>query len=301
MNSSPPGPVKPAHLLEPRFLRQLEQAAIATRHIHVGRTKGERRSARKGSSVEFADFRAYSHGDDLRYVDWNAFARLQRLFLKLFVDEEDLYVYLLIDTSSSMGFGAPSKLRWAQEAAAALAYLALGSGDRVELLAHSGGERRRSDVLRGKGCATEAFAWLCSLEAASDTSLTAAVDWALRVMPAPGIIFVLSDLLTADWLPALRRLAAARAESCILQVLSQEDWSPSVQGDLRLVDSETGSTREITMGASVLRRYVHERDALVEGVRAACNGYGFSYIRSLSTDPVEDVILRELRRLGVVR
>jgi uncharacterized protein (DUF58 family) len=136
------------HLLSPGFLRKLEQAAIASKHIMIGRTKGERRSARRGSSVEFADFRAYNPGDDIRYLDWNAFARLQRLFLKLFIEEEDLHVYLLLDASRSMDFGSPSKFRWALQAAAALAYIALCGGDRVQVFTHSGGDGDVSRLYR---------------------------------------------------------------------------------------------------------------------------------------------------------
>ncbi|MEA3247576.1 MAG: DUF58 domain-containing protein, partial [Gemmatimonadota bacterium] len=122
MNATGP-PAEQQYLLSPDFLRRLEQAAIASRHILVGRTKGERRSAKRGSSVEFADYRAYTPGDDLRYLDWNAYARLQRLFLKLFLEEEDLHIYALVDSSQSMDFGRPTKLDWARQAAAALGYM----------------------------------------------------------------------------------------------------------------------------------------------------------------------------------
>src|SRR5512145_238623 len=123
----------PQYILSPMFLRKLEQAAILTRRTFLGRTKGERRSSRRGSSVEFADYRSYAPGDDLRYLDWNAYARLQRLFLKLFLEEEDLHVYVLVDLSASMSFGSPAKARWAIEMAAALGYMTLCSGDRLQV------------------------------------------------------------------------------------------------------------------------------------------------------------------------
>ena len=289
------------YLLEPGFLRKLEQAAIASRQILVGRTKGERRSARRGTSVEFADFRAYTPGDDIRYIDWNAFARLQKLFLKLFVEEEDLHVYVLLDASRSMSFGRPTKFDWGVQAAAALTYIALAGGDRVQLFAHAQGSGERSRILRGRGSTTEAFGWLGGLEPGNATSLGEATDWLLRTIPAPGITVVISDLFAPDWEPALARLAAAKGDVCVLQVFSPEEFEPTLQGDLKLVDSETGSTRENTMGASVVKRYRQTRDGFIESVREACFRYGFSHLLSLTSDPVEDVILRQLRRLQVVK
>ncbi len=289
------------YLLSPQLLRKLEQAAIVSRHILVGRTKGERRSARRGSSVEFADFRSYHPGDDLRYLDWNAFARLQRLFLKLFVEEEDLHVYVLLDSSHSMDFGAPSKFTWSIQAAAALSYIALCSGDRVQAYLHSAGAGDCSRLFRGRGSAPELFEWLASRSAAGGTGLPEAVRWLRSTAPAPGLIFLLSDLLSPDWETALSQLAAGKGEVCLLHIFSQEDYQPAARGDLRLVDSETQQEREITMGASVLRRYLAERDAFLSSVRAACNRYGFSYLFALSNQSVEDVILKSLRQLEVIK
>jgi uncharacterized protein (DUF58 family) len=290
-----------SHLLSPSFLRKLEQAAIASRHILLGRTKGERRSARRGTSVEFADFRAYNPGDDLRYVDWNAFARLQRLFLKLFVEEEDLHIYCLLDGSRSMDFGSPPKFAWALQAAAALSYIALCGGDRVQVFTQSDGDGEASRQFRGRGAAPELFGWLALRRPGGGTDLPTAVRYLQRAAPAPGLTFLLSDLLTPDWEAALSRLAASKGEVCVLHVLSREEFAPSARGDLRLIDSETSAEREVTMGASVLRRYTQERDGFLAAVRAACSRYGFSYLFSVSDEPVEDVILKSLRRLQVIK
>jgi len=293
-------PTQPAYLLDPAFLRKLEQATLASRRALAGRTKGERRSTRRGSSVEFSDFRAYAPGDDLRYLDWNAYARLRRLFLKLFIEEEDLHVHLLMDTSASMGFGTPSKLQWAMEAAAALCYLGLCGGDRVSLYGYSEGQFQRSRAFRGRGCAPEAFAWLTGLQADGATRLSQGTDYLAKTLPGPGIVFLLSDLLTPDWEAALGRLAVAGGETCLLHVLSAEEVNPPGVGDLEIVDSETGETREITMGASVLRRYAQERDAFLEAVRHCCFRYGFPYLLEETSTPVSEAILQSLRRLGVV-
>jgi uncharacterized protein (DUF58 family) len=301
MSQSAQSEARGDYLLSPQFLRKLEQAGIAAKHIHVGRTKGERRSARRGSSVEFADFRAYSPGDDLRYLDWNAYARLQRLFLKLFIEEEDLHIYLLLDASRSMAFGDPGKFRWAQQAAAALSYIALCGGDRVQLYAHSGGDGQVSRLFRGRGCASELFGWVSERQPAGATDLVQAARWFRSAAPAPGLTFLISDLMTAEWGTALSQLAVGKGEACVLQVLTPDEYNPSARGDLRLIDSETEDDREVTMGASVLRRYTQERDRFLADVRATCNRYGFSYLFSLTDQAVEDVILKSLRKLQVIR
>lgn len=290
-----------APLLEPALLRKLERASVISRRVLRGRSQGERRSPRRGTSVEFADFRSYSHGDDLRYVDWNAFARLDRLFIKLFVEEEDLYVYLLVDGSRSMDFGSPNKLRWAKQCAAALGYLALSTHDRTQLHAHAAGQAQWSRPFRGRGTAPEAFEWLQQLQPGGGTCLRDAVESFLLRAPMPGVVFLISDLFSDDWEAALGRLAAGRMDACVLQVMAPEEYQPNLRGDLRLVDSETGEAREITVSQSALRRYEAERDAFLDQVRRTCFRYGFAHLPALSSDPVEDVVLRELRRLQVVR
>lgn len=289
------------YLLPPELLRKLERAAIQSRKVLVGRTKGERRSAKRGTSVEFADFRSYAPGDDLRYLDWNAYARLQRLFLKLFHEEEDLHVYVLIDGSASMGFGAPTKFDWAVRAAAALGYMGLCGGDRVQFYGRAGGLPLRSRQFHGRGNALEMFQWLRDLDASGRTELAQAAENLLRTRPAPGVVFVLSDLLSEDWRDAVSRLATGKGDVCVLQVFSREEVRPRLQGDLRLVDSETGAEREITMGQRAMRDYEQARDEFLGAVRGACNRYGFSWLFATTDQPLEDVLLRSLRRLGVVR
>jgi hypothetical protein len=156
-------------------------------------------------------------------------------------------------------------------------------------------------MVRGRGAAPELFGWLGSTEAAGGTSLGQAVRWLQTGMPAPGITFVLSDLLSAGWEGALARLAAGKGEVCLLQIFSPEEFKPTIRGDLRLIDSEDQQAREITMGASVERRYLQERDDFLAAVHNTCSRYGFSRLFATTDQPVEDVILKSLRRLGVLR
>src|SRR5579862_6367155 len=140
----------PANLLEPQFLHQLEQLELVTRKIFLGRMKGERRSKRKGQSVEFADYRNYVKGDDLRHLDWNLYARLDRLFIRLFQEEEDLHFYVLIDNSLSMDFGSPTKLHYARQVAAALAFIGLCNMDRVVIEAFNDKLTQSLPAVRGR-------------------------------------------------------------------------------------------------------------------------------------------------------
>src|SRR5438093_3611383 len=140
-----------APLLSPQLLAQLERLELVSRKIFRGRMKGERRSKRKGQSVEFADFRQYVPGDDLRFIDWNLFARMERLYLKLFLEEEDLHFYALLDTSASMDFGEPTKLQYAKQLAASLAFIGLCRADRVKVETLDTSSRKPGPVLRGRG------------------------------------------------------------------------------------------------------------------------------------------------------
>ena len=271
---------------------------LVSRKIFRGRMKGERRSPRKGRSVEFADFRNYAVGDDLRYVDWNAFARLDRLFLKLFVEEEDLYLHLLLDCSRSMAFGEPSKLDYARRAAAALAYVALKSLDRVGMAAFCDGLKYHLPPTRGPGQAMRVFDWLEKIEAGGPTDLAAPVrEYALRAT-RPGVAILISDFLHPGYEEGLRALLGRRFEISVLHVMDEKELNPDLLGDLRLVDSETGEEREVTITPGLLRDYRRALDDFCDQVRGFCLRYGINYMRVSTAHPFEDLILRMLRRAG---
>ena len=162
-------------LLSPSLLATLERMELVSRKIFRGRMKGERKSRRKGQSVEFADFRNYVPGDDLRFIDWNMYARLDKLFLKLFLEEEDLHFYTLIDVSPSMRFGTPTKLRYAKQLAGALGYIGLCRADRVKIEPLDGARNSTAPVLRGRSSLWRLVQYLEDLESDSNVSLTEAV------------------------------------------------------------------------------------------------------------------------------
>ena len=237
-------------LLEPEFLHKLEQLELVSRRIFVGRMKGERKSKRRGSSVEFADHRNYTVGDDLRHIDWNVYGRLDKLFLKLFLEEEDLHVYTLLDTSISMNFGTPTKLRYGKQVAAALAFIGLVNHDRILLDTFSAQLDQGLRGLRGRSQMWRVVQYLEHLEANGQSDLTAAArEFAIR-HAGKGVVIVISDFLDKHgYQDALRYLLARNMDIYVIQVLSQQEVEPDLVGDLRLVDAEDDEAAEITISA----------------------------------------------------
>lgn len=288
-------------LLTPDFLRKIERLSLVAKRVFPGQLRGERRSTKRGSSVEFADYRNYTIGDDFRRVDWNVYARLEKLFLKLFVEKEDLHVYVLLDASRSMEFGNPSKLLYAKRIAAALSYIALGNLDRVGLAALSDGTAATLAPKRGKQSAFGVFDWLKSVKPAGETQLAASLrDFSLRTS-RPGLAIVISDFLDPDYTQGISALVSRKFEVTVLQVLDQDEVEPPLVGDLMLVDSETDQRREVTITQSLLRRYKQRLAEHCGGIEAYCARYGCNYVRVTNQSPFEDLVLSYLRQRGTLR
>lgn len=289
-------------LLPPELLAQLEKLELVTRKIFRGRFKGERRSKRKGQSVEIADFRPYVHGDDLRFVDWNSYARLERLFLKLFLEEEDLRFYALIDASQSMDFGEPTKLQFARQLAAALSFVGLARADRVRIETLGQPARRPAPVWRGRHNLWKMQAYLEQIAPGESISLAEGVkNFCLRNQ-GKGIVVLVSDLMDKHgYEDALRYLVANQMDAYIVQVLSRAELEPDVQGDLRLVDCEDDDVAEITVSAPLLARYKATLAAFTAGARDFCNRRGMHYVLASSDTPVQQLVGGYLRQRGLVR
>jgi uncharacterized protein (DUF58 family) len=289
-------------LLSPQLLAQLERLELVTRKIFRGRMKGERRSRRKGQSVEFADFRNYVPGDDLRFIDWNLFARLDRLFLKLFLEEEDLHFYCLIDASRSMSFGEPSKLQFAKQLAAALGFIGLCRADRVKLEALGSSRTQPGPALRGRGSMWRMLEYLDKIEPDGSTSLVDGIkDFAL-CNSGKGIVVLLSDLMDKQgYESALRFLLAREMDIYVIHILAPEEIDPEVQGDLKLVDCEDGDIAEITVSRPLMERYKRTLAAFIESAREFCTRRGMSYLMSSTATPVDQIVSGYLRRKGLVR
>ncbi len=289
-----------------QFLRKLERLDIVARKLRAGILRGERRSTKRGQSVEFADYRLYSPGDDLRRVDWNVYARTERAFVKLFVEEEDRTVHVLLDVSPSMDWGEDSahKLTWGRRAAAALGYIALAGLDRVAVATIGAGVERRAPTLRGT---RSLFRLLDFLAESAETSAASAgdLDAGLAAYAArarnPGPLFLISDLLvTGGGKAGLAALASHGHELNIIHALAPDELDPTLTGELKLVDRENGAARELTVDEAALTRY---RRALADwqaDLAAHCGGRGWPYLPISTGTPFEDVITSALRRGGMV-
>ncbi|HTN77444.1 MAG TPA: DUF58 domain-containing protein [Pirellulaceae bacterium] len=292
----------PVELLSPQLLAQLERLELVSRKIFRGRMKGERKSKRKGQSVEFSDFRNYVAGDDLRFIDWNLYARLDKLFLKLFLEEEDLHFYAVIDASSSMDFGTPTKLDYAKQLAAALGFIGLCRADRVKIECLGASRRNPAPVLRGRKSLWRMLEYLDTIEPGQNVSLgTGLKEFCLR-NTGKGILVLITDLMDkSGYEQALRVLLAQSMDVYVIQVLSREELDPDVKGDLKLIDVEDNDMAEITVSRPLIERYKRTLAAFLDGAREFCTRRGMSYLMTSTDTPVETLVSSYLRRRGLVR
>jgi uncharacterized protein (DUF58 family) len=295
-----PSEVDPT-VFDEAFLRQLERLLLLMRSPARGGLKGGRRSVKRGQSVEFADYRDYSMGDDLRQLDWNVYARLERLFVKLFVEEEDVTVTLLIDASASMATGTPDKLLFAKRAAAALGYIGLASEDRVAVTVLAGRTARRRAAMRGSGRVFRLLADLSAVTVADGpTDLVAAARHAAAQLNGRGVIVLLSDLLDPSADKVIRELAATGSELVVLHVLSPDELDPALEGDLRLVDTETGEGVDITMDLATLDAYKARVAEWKAGFADLAAKRRASYVDLSSDVNLAELMFAELRRRRVL-
>jgi uncharacterized protein (DUF58 family) len=291
-----------APLLDPAFLHRLEQLELVSRKIFLGLMKGERRSKRKGQSVEFADYRNYVKGDDLRHLDWNLFARLDRLFIRLFMEEEDLHFYVLVDNSLSMDFGTPSKLRYACQVAAALAFIGLVNMDRVVVQVFNDKLENSLPPQRGRRSLWRILDFLGKVEATGGSNLKDCLKSFSIRSSGKGVVILLSDFMDKNgYEEALRYLVARQYDIYAIQVLAQEEIDPEVAGDLKLVDVEDADEAEITVNAPLLKRYKENLNAFRAALNDFCVRRGITYLFTSNQVPFERLILTYLRQRGLVR
>jgi uncharacterized protein (DUF58 family) len=289
-------------LLSPALLKKLDALSLHTRRAFTGSSKGEKRSTKRGSSVEFADFRAYNSGDDIRRIDWNAYGRFEKLYLKMFLEEEDLDITILVDASLSMGFGTPTKLRAASEIAGALGYIGLTNFDRVGAAAFDHSIRGWFPPTRGKGKTGQLFNFLENQSAAGAADLAGVCKRVAAQARRSGVAIVLSDFLLPDgYEVGLKTLAARGYEVTAIQVLDRNELEPNLVGDLKLVDAEDNSMREISVSNALLKTYKANLDKYCGDLRAFCLRYGMNYQLVGNDTPIDTVITRLLRGGGLVK
>jgi len=290
-------------LLSPEFLAKLEQLELVSKKIFLGRFKGDRLTKRKGSSVEFADYKNYVIGDDLRFLDWNLFARLDRLFIKLFLEEEDLHFHILIDNSLSMDFGTPSKLHYARQVAAALGFVGLVNQDRVALHVINSDLSATLSPLRGRKSLWRMMEFLQRLTPSEGQSnLRQALRTFSMRNTGRGLAVLLSDFMDKDGFEEpLRYLVARQMDVYVIQVLSQEEVEPELLGDLRLIDVEDNDVTEVTANALLIKRYKENLAAYQEALKEFCSQRGIAYLFTTNQLPFEKLVLTYLRQRGLVR
>ena len=295
-------PAQSDQLLSPDFLARLDQLALVSRKILLGRMRGERLSKRKGQSVEFADFRNYVSGDDLRFLDWNIYARLEKLFIKLFLEEEDLHVSFLIDTSKSMDWGTPNKALYARRIAAAIAYIGLVNYDRVSLYACGEGLRDQLTGVRGRRLMFKVMEFLSRIEWAGGGDFeTTARQFAIQ-HPQPGIVLFISDFLDkGGYENAFRFLLGRKYDLYALQVLSPDEIDPPLMGDLRLTDVEDDDVAEVTVSRALLNRYKQNLQAYCSQLSNYCTRRAITYLFTDTKIPFDQVVLNYFRRRGLIK
>ena len=282
-------------LLPASFLDRLAALTLGNRRRGTGASAGQRRSPRRGRSQEFADHRPYYPGDDIRRIDWNAYARLEELVLRLFVAEEDLSLYLLVDTSASLGEPA-AKLEVAKHVAAGLGYVALTGSDRVSVWPFGERLRQPTAPVRGKKRVGAVLRALDALEASGETDLARSVDELLARRPRPGLVAVISDFLDpAGYQRPIDRLIAERHEPVLFHVVHPEELDPTPGGDLVLVDAERGAELEVTLDERSLRAYRARVRAFLEELTGYAKRRGIFYGRVSTETDFEETLLRYLR------
>jgi uncharacterized protein (DUF58 family) len=296
-------------LLPETTRRQLETLMLIAPRVRAGAMKGDRRSIKRGTSIEFADYRNYVPGDDLRRLDWNIYARLDRPYIKLLEDEEDLAVHVVIDASASMDFPqegdvnpAEHKLLWAKRMMAALAYVALNTNDRLLLAAIQEGSMDFLGPIRGRGQIIPMLLYADAIKPSGRTDLNAALrEYASRA-GRPGLCIIISDLFTPNgFSEGLHMLLGKGHEVAFVHVLSADEISPPLAGDFRLIDSETGLPQEVSVDATMRDLYMRKVLGWREEIEQDCLKRGVHYIPAETNTPFDQVLLYELRRLGIVK
>jgi uncharacterized protein (DUF58 family) len=310
----------PNALLTPDLLRRLEQFQLLAARRAKSSAKGERRSRARGQSVEFADYRTYVHGDDFRYLDWNLYGRLERLFLKLYEEERELPVRIFLDASESMTFGDPRKFDFARQIAAAVGYVALSGFDRVSVIPFPNqppyseiqdnvsaaafnlemAARGALRSVRGKRSSIQYFQNLSALTAHGLANLNESLRRGALEARQAGVAIVLSDFLDpAGYETGLNALIGRGFQVNIVQILAPEELNPSTFGDLRLVDSETGAVQEVTFGRYRMKHYQQTVQNFIQRFREYCQGRGINFFTAPSNMSLEELLLKQLRQAEV--
>ncbi|MEM6284793.1 MAG: DUF58 domain-containing protein [Chloroflexota bacterium] len=298
----------PTQLFDGRTRRKLEQMMLIANKVRAGAIKGERRSTKRGTSIEFADYRNYTKGDDLRRMDWKLYGRTGKPFIKVFEDEEDLAVHIIVDTSRSMDFPRDTedpdthKFTYARRLMAGIATISLATNDRLMMTAASGDGVKRFGPHRGRGYSVPMFRFVGGLETGGAIDFNAVLTDYVKQQSRAGLAIVISDMFHPEgYLDGVRALLGRGYEVAVLHTLSPEEVEPPLAGDLRLVDVETGLPQEVTIDGGMRDIYVRRLAEWQGSIAAELRRRGVHYLPVRTDTPFEKVILSEMRGLGLVR
>jgi uncharacterized protein (DUF58 family) len=298
-------------IFDEKTLRKLDQLALAASQVRAGQNQGERRSLKRGNSIEFADYRDYTRGDDLRRVDWNVYARLERPYIKLLEEEEDLAVHVLLDASRSMDYGRSAdqdgatwhKFNYARRVAAALGYIALAAGDRLTVAALRGqAPSAQFGPARGRGQTLRLLKFLEDQPTAGSTHLDAALRRYLLGPRRAGLLFLISDLFSpAGFRDGLNQLQGRGFEIVVLHVLAPDEIDPPLAGDLRLIDIETGVPQDVTLDNALRDLYRKKVSAWCHDIEAYCLKRGLHYVAVSTAVDWDEMVLHHFRQRGLIK
>jgi len=292
-------------LFDESTLRKLNQLTLVASRVRSGAMKGERRSSRRGSSVEFADYRNYAPGDDLRRLDWNIYARLERPFIKLLEEEEDLAVHILVDGSQSMNWGEAdgNKFKYALRLAAGLGSVSFASGDVVSIgLLQSGKVVTEFGPSRGQASLTRLFRFLENLEPGGETDLNRSMRDYSIIPRRAGLVILISDLFASDgYETGLRQLMGRGHEAALIHILAPDELDPPLAGDLQLVDIETNHAQDVSLDGGLRERYRARAQAWIQSTQADCRKHGIRYLNVITNQAWDQTLLLEMRRAGFVK
>ena len=288
-------------LLSSEFMARLDQLDVMSRKLLAGKMKGERRSKRRGQSVEFADYRNYVVGDDLRFIDWNIYARLDKLFLKLFLEEEDLALYILLDVTKSCDYGDPNKALYLKKVAAALGYIGLVNYNRVTICGIADGVVADTGGMRGRTKVSQMMDFVKKLQPEGAGNLAEAGRRFALAHRHKGVLVVLSDFFDKGGYEAgLRYLASGKYDTFAVQVLSPQEIEPDLQGDLKLVDMEDADQAEVSITQPLMKQYKANLNAYCLAVKDYVTRRGGTYLFASTAVPFDTLVLNYLRERGLL-
>lgn len=302
-NAAPPS--SDGDLFDEEFLARLELLQVIARRLFRGRQRAERKTRKVGSGLEFADHREYSPGDDIRYIDWTVWIRLRHALIRLFEEDEDLPIRVVIDVSDSMSTRGRHKLRYAQQVGAALAYVGLANLDRVGLTCMSSTTHTTLPAMRGKGRIFRVFEFLRTVESGGETDIRQGCSRVAAESNQPGLTIVLSDFYDLDGaFDGLNMLRFRKHEPVAIQIVDPREADPTgsgLRGDVTLVDCEGGLRRDVTLSPRALRSYAEAHERFCQQLEQSCRSRGIGYVRAFTDVPFDDLVLRLFRMGGILQ